>query len=113
MELTQRGAVPAYLDGVRAALSDVPVDELDRMVDALAGAFLEGRQVFTLGNGASAALASHLACDLGKGTASDLGRGPVVSGGRRLRILSLNDNAALMTALGNDLHYRDVFLEQL
>jgi D-sedoheptulose 7-phosphate isomerase len=37
----------------------------------------------------------------------------VVSGVKRLSIMSLNDNAAWMTALGNDVAYEDVFLEQL
>jgi len=57
------------------------------------------------GNGGSAALASHLACDLGKGTA--------VNGIRRFRVLSLTDNIPVITAWANDASYEDIFAEQL
>ncbi len=58
-----------------------------------------------MGNGGSASTSSHFACDLGKGT--------VVKGRKRLRVICLNDNTALITALSNDLNYNEVFKEQL
>jgi D-sedoheptulose 7-phosphate isomerase len=61
--------------------------------------------VFTIGNGGSSSTASHLAADLSKNTT-----GPNM---RRFRITSLNDNAAIVTALANDLGYEHVFSEQL
>ncbi len=64
-----------------------------------------GKQVFAVGNGGSASSSSHLACDLMK-TAAVPGRKPV-------KCLSLSDNAALMTACGNDLSFDDVFSRQL
>jgi D-sedoheptulose 7-phosphate isomerase len=57
------------------------------------------------GNGGSAALASHCACDLGKGTTTN--------GNRRFRVLALTDNIPLMTAWANDASYDDIFAEQL
>jgi D-sedoheptulose 7-phosphate isomerase len=54
-----------------------------------------------------------MACDLGKGTAHDLGEGPQPGRFRRLRIQSLADNVALLTAYSNDLSYEDVYVEQL
>jgi D-sedoheptulose 7-phosphate isomerase len=65
----------------------------------------ERRTVFVLGNGGSAATASHLACDLGKGTATE--------GAARFRVLSLCDNSSLLTALGNDHSFEQIFVEQL
>jgi D-sedoheptulose 7-phosphate isomerase len=65
----------------------------------------EGRTIWTMGNGGSAATASHLAVDLGK-TAH-------VKGRARIRCVCLNDNAAYMTAIANDLSYDKVFSEQL
>jgi D-sedoheptulose 7-phosphate isomerase len=65
----------------------------------------EERQVFTCGNGGSAANASHFATDLGKGASDKLGK--------RFRVLSLNDNVSWMTALGNDYAYDEVFVGQL
>lgn len=64
-----------------------------------------GRHVFTIGNGGSAATASHLACDLSK-TAATPGQKPV-------KCLSLSDSVALITACGNDLSFDDVFSRQL
>jgi D-sedoheptulose 7-phosphate isomerase len=58
------------------------------------------------GNGGSASLASHFACDLGKGTA-------YCNGGKRFRVLALTDNIPAMTAWANDSSYEDVFSEQL
>ncbi|MBI3548169.1 MAG: SIS domain-containing protein [Elusimicrobia bacterium] len=64
-----------------------------------------GRQVFVMGNGGSAAAASHFAVDLSK-TAAAPGKPP-------LRCISLSDNAAYLTACGNDLGYEHVFARQL
>ena len=65
----------------------------------------ERRTVWVMGNGGSASTASHLACDLSK-TAH-------VKGRARIKCVSLNDNAAYMTAVGNDLSYDKVFAHQL
>lgn len=102
-----------YLNTVRDALAQIDPAELEAVVNALYDAYLNDKQIFTMGNGASAALASHMACDLGKGTSVDLGMGPAASGAKRLRIIGLADNVALMTAYGNDIRYEDVFVEQL
>ena len=61
--------------------------------------------VYIIGNGGSASTASHMACDFGKG-ASCQGR-------RRLRVMSLTDNVAHMSAISNDISYDAVFVEQL
>lgn len=88
-----------------------PVDALARVLDT---ARRTGRRVYVFGNGACAALASHMATDLGKITSLDLGQGPgQLPAPGRIRIMALTDNAALITALGNDVRFEDVFLEQL
>jgi D-sedoheptulose 7-phosphate isomerase len=68
-------------------------------------AYRNEKQVFTLGNGGSASTASHMAADLAKNT--------IAANMRRFRIMSLTDNAAILTALANDLGYANVFREQL
>ena len=65
----------------------------------------QGRTVFVAGNGGSAATASHLACDLGKGTRTD--------GHHSFRVVPLTDNVPLLTAWANDTSYDRVFAEQL
>jgi len=95
----------AYFRDVGSVLRRLPYALIDRVTEHLWKAYLEGRTVYVFGNGGSAALASHCACDLGKGT--------VVNGNRRLRVLALTDNVPLMTAWANDARYDDIFAEQL
>lgn len=95
----------AYVSCQKAALDSIPLDQVARLIELFKKAWEENRQIFVFGNGGSAANASHFVTDLGKG-ASDVVKRP-------FRCLSLNDNTAWMTALGNDYSYKDVFLRQL
>lgn len=100
-----------YLVRLREELGRVDPAEVQALADALFAAWQKGRFVFVLGNGGSAASAMHLAADLGKNSVSqeDL----VAIRGRRLKILSLTDNQGWITALGNDLAYDQIFVQQL
>lgn len=94
-----------YLGETRGVMARLDADLIDRISEQIWQAYEQERTVYLFGNGGSAALASHLACDLAKGTA--------VNGRRRMRAVSLNDNLALLTALANDLEYDEIFAEQL
>jgi D-sedoheptulose 7-phosphate isomerase len=94
-----------YFQEVSGVLKRLPFTAIDAVTDALWDTYVSDRAVFVFGNGGSAALASHSACDLGKGTA--------LHGNRRFRVLSLADNVPLMTAWANDQRYDDIFAEQL
>ncbi|AIC27436.1 phosphoheptose isomerase [Rhizobium etli bv. mimosae str. IE4771] len=98
-----------YVSAVQNALTQTDITALDNVVEIFKTAFWKHRQIFVFGNGASAALASHMATDAGKLLIVDNGAG----GRTRLRIQSLNDNCAWLTAIGNDIGYDDVFTEQL
>jgi D-sedoheptulose 7-phosphate isomerase len=97
--------VERYLARLHAAVEALPQDRLAELGEMLYRTYRNGQQVFTLGNGGSASTASHMAADLAKNTIS--------ANMRRFRVLSLNDNQALLTALANDLGYQNVFSEQL
>jgi D-sedoheptulose 7-phosphate isomerase len=90
-----------------------PIRDLLRMADVLWETCVSGGTVYVLGNGACAALAAHMATDLSKGTAVDVGASAHAPAASRLRVVSLSDNTALLTALGNDVGYEWVFAEQL
>jgi len=94
-----------YLGQTCSVMARLDTDLVDRISEQIWQAYERDHTVYLFGNGGSAALASHLACDLAKGTAAN--------GRRRLRAVSLNDNAALVTALANDLQYAEIFAEQL
>lgn len=89
----------------KRALESIPIKGLSHLIDTFEKALKEDRQIFTCGNGGSAANASHFATDLGKGSSD--------ATGKRFRVLSLNENVAWMTALANDYHYEDIFVRQL
>lgn len=97
--------VNQYVAAQKAALDSIPAAKVAELVDVLAGALKDDRQVFCFGNGGSAANCSHFATDLGKGASDKVGR--------RFRVISLNDNVSWLTALGNDYAYDDVFVRQL
>jgi D-sedoheptulose 7-phosphate isomerase len=100
-----RASVDAYLDRLQAAIDALPRDRLVALGDTLYRAYRNEKQVFTAGNGGSSSTASHMAADLAKNTIS-----PNMP---RFRIVSLSENAAIVTALANDLGYERVFSEQL
>ena len=95
-----------YFDELQRVANNLCHDGVNQIAEALMKAYVRERTVFTFGNGGSASLASHLACDLGKGTA-------YCNGGKRLRVLALTDNLPTLTAWANDSDYEDVFSEQL
>jgi D-sedoheptulose 7-phosphate isomerase len=98
-------SIDRYLDEVAELARALPRDDIRRVVAAVRQVRDSGRQLFIMGNGGSAATASHMACDLAKTS--------ITNGSRRIRAIALTDNAALMTAWANDSAYEDVFAEQL
>ncbi len=95
-----------YFEELQRVTIDLPNDGINQIADILMRANESGRMVYVFGNGGSASLASHFACDLGKGTA-------YCNGGKRFRVLALTDNLPTLTAWANDSSYEDVFSEQL
>ena len=94
-----------YLAAQKRTVDSIPADAVARIIEVLRRAILETRQIFCIGNGGSAANSSHFTTDLGKCSAEAIGRA--------IRVLSLTDNTAWITALGNDYAYEDIFVRQL
>jgi D-sedoheptulose 7-phosphate isomerase len=103
--MTTEFDVPSYLEELSFTIDELPLPAIAGLVRVFLQAYEHGRTIFLFGNGGSAALASHMACDLGKGTTA--------AAGRRLRVVALTDNVALITAWANDTCYENVFAEQL
>jgi len=97
--------IKSYLNAVTEILKRLPHSMIEQIMELTYKAYLDDRFIFLLGNGGSAATASHLACDLGKGT--------VASGQKRMKVMSLTDNTPLITAWANDTDYEHIFSEQL
>jgi D-sedoheptulose 7-phosphate isomerase len=94
-----------YLTRQKEVLDSIPLDKVLAIKELMQEAWEQDRQLFVFGNGGSAANASHFITDLGKGASDKLSK--------RFRCLSLNDNTAWITALGNDYAYDDIFVGQL
>lgn len=94
-----------YLAATTKVQQSLDTDAIDRVIEVLEQAWLDGRQVFVCGNGGSGSLASHMACDLNKNCNS--AKSP------RFKIFPLTDNLPTILAYANDVSYDDVFLEQL
>jgi D-sedoheptulose 7-phosphate isomerase len=97
----------SYFENYNRVLAELPYGKIEQVADVLHRAYQQERRVFLFGNGGSAALASHFACDLGKGTALPGNHH------KRFRVLSLTDNIPVITAWANDVSYEQVFAEQL
>jgi D-sedoheptulose 7-phosphate isomerase len=88
-----------------SVLAKIPDGAIAGLIEVLNAARCENRQVFVCGNGGSASTASHFAAGLSK--EGSWGRP------QRFRALSLNENISWLTALANDTHYAEIFVEQL
>jgi len=97
--------VTSYFNTVVQVIAQMPLATVDRIAQMLFQAYESNRMIYLFGNGGSAALASHFACDLGKGAAN--------GSGKRFQVLAFTDNVPLMTAWANDARYEDIFAEQL
>jgi D-sedoheptulose 7-phosphate isomerase len=97
--------VETYLMELAEMVRQMPQTQIWAVLHVLMDAWRRGSRVFLLGNGGSAATASHMANDLNKYT--------IVPGRPRFKALALSDNVPLMTAWGNDTSYENIFVEQM
>jgi D-sedoheptulose 7-phosphate isomerase len=95
----------AYRHTLIEAWDSIDFLAAERAAAMLVKAIAEGRTVFACGNGGSAAIANHLACDCLKGVQTDTALHP--------RVVSLSATIELITAIANDIAYEEVFAYQL
>ena len=94
-----------YLNDVSRLLAGVPVDAVRQVVDRLLEAYQKDQRLILLGNGGSAATASHLVADFQKMI--------YLEGGKPFRAMACTDSMPLITAWGNDTDYANIFAEQV
>ena len=100
-----------YRAELQGVLDHLPLDQIRAAADVLFDCYQTNHTLFAFGNGGSAALASHLATDFGKGTHFP---GPSeMANIRRLKAIAVTDNMPMVTAWANDVHYDTVFMRQL
>jgi D-sedoheptulose 7-phosphate isomerase len=94
----------AYLRHLTTTLERIDRTEVANLIQTFQNARKAGAKIFFIGNGGSAATASHFANDLGVGTRA---------WDRPFRAIALTDNVAVITALANDHGYEHIFTLQL
>ncbi len=103
LDFTQN--IQDYLNRLKMTIERLNQDEINTFINLLIKARDEERQIFIMGNGGSAATASHFACDFNKGASYGYEK--------RFKFICLNDNMATMMAYSNDVSYEEALIEQL
>ena len=98
------GFAREYVRHLSNVLASVDTSDIASFANILLDARARGAAVFFIGNGGSAATASHFANDLAIGTCT---------WEKPFRVISLTDNVPVLTALANDFGYVEVFVRQL
>jgi D-sedoheptulose 7-phosphate isomerase len=100
-----------YVKRLQSELERVDAKEIQSWADLIYQAWENEKFVFVFGNGGSGTTATHISEDLGK---SSLRQDDLKDETKkRLKILSLTDNLGWILALGNDLGYDQIFVQQL
>ena len=94
----------SYLNYLQSLLGKVDPAEVAGFIQVLLEARERGATVFFIGNGGSASTASHFANDIAIGS-NDYAK--------PFRVVSLADNAAIVTTIGNDFGFEEIFVRQL
>jgi len=94
-----------YRQLLNELLNKVNINDIASTVDAIVNAFKNGNTVYVCGNGGSAATASHMQADFSFFTRYFTNFRP--------KVRALTDNVAMMTAVGNDTSFDNIFIEQL
>jgi D-sedoheptulose 7-phosphate isomerase len=94
-----------YTGAIAYGLNKVDQHQLEKAKDLLCLTQSRDGRIFVGGNGGSAAISDHLACDFGKGTMTEK-KGC-------LKTSSLVGGISLLTAIGNDLGYEKTLSFQL
>ncbi len=98
-------SINSYFTELEQMLRDISQAHLQDILSLLEETYRNGHRIFIMGNGGSAATASHFALDLAKNT--------IMPGAPRVKAISLTDHVPLITAWSNDTAYEHIFAEQL
>ena len=100
-----------YLQRLNDEINRIDQAALTRWADLIFEAWENDRFIFIFGNGGSGLSASHMSQDFGKSTLHEHDLHDESK--KRLKVLSLTDNVGWLMAIGNDMDYTQIFLQQL
>jgi len=94
-----------YMTDLQAALAKIDVGEIAAVAEVLHAAYQQQKTILVMGNGGSGSTASHMVCDMNKGAC--------FQAEKKFRMISLADCTPMILALGNDVGYESIFVEQV
>jgi D-sedoheptulose 7-phosphate isomerase len=94
-----------YINKLITLLEEVDLENITLIVNQLEKVQKKNSKIFIIGNGGSAATASHMA--------NDLSVGLKLREIRNFNVESLSDNSSICTAIANDIGYENIFYAQL
>lgn len=97
--------IQKYIENLTNILNNLDFNEIERIKDALESMLNSNGKAYILGNGGSAATASHMA--------NDLTVGLKLRNIRNFNVESLSDNSSICTAIANDIGYENIFYAQI
>lgn len=97
--------IAAYFQRLKSTVDRLSLTDINQVMSVLEQAREAGRMIFIMGNGGSAATASHYVCDFNKGVS--------LNQEKKYKFLCLNDNLPSMMAYANDLSYDGIFVNAL
>jgi D-sedoheptulose 7-phosphate isomerase len=100
-----QASINTYFSDLQEMVRAISQAHLQEVLALLEETYRQGHRIFIMGNGGSAATASHFALDLAKNT--------IMPGAPRVKAISLTDHVPLITAWSNDTAYEHIFAEQL
>jgi D-sedoheptulose 7-phosphate isomerase len=98
-------AIRRYLNDLQAAIKELDIGEIAAIAEVLHAAYQQQKTILVMGNGGSAATASHIVCDLNKDVC--------FQAEKKFRVISLADSTPMILALGNDAGFESIFVEQV
>ena len=93
-----------YLSYLKTLIDELCVEKISSFIELILKTRDKNKTIFFIGNGGSASTASHFVNDISLGSRQFE---------KPFRALSLCDNQAVITAIGNDDGYENIFVQQL
>lgn len=101
---SRKDLIEKYFTQLISHIADINYSEIEKLVDLVLRTNEQNGTVFIVGNGGSAATASHFATDLGVGS---------LKSNKQIRAVSLTESSSNITAISNDFDYSEIFTQQL
>lgn len=103
---TNKNYMNDYINHLILTLKNVKVKNLNNIKNIIQNTIKNDKYLFVCGNGGSASISNHLTCDIMKGINSS-------NDTLKPKIISLSSSNELITAIGNDINFNEIFSYQI